>query len=84
MSEPETLHPRPRTPGYFDGRPEAPRDGPRLNRKEPCALQRQARDDTANVQLYLPEASPTSRRSLPWMGAPLVGFGRGVKVGLTG
>ena len=40
---------------------------------------RQARDDTANVQLYLPEASPTSRRSLPWMGAPLVGIGWGVK-----
>jgi hypothetical protein len=43
--------------------------------KSLARTKRQARDDTANVQLYLPEAS----RSRPWMGAPLVGFGLGVK-----
>ena len=60
--EPETLHPRPRAPGYFDSCPREARASNREGTKGP-------RDITANVQLYLPERELGSDR----MRGPLVG-----------
>ena len=72
--EPETLHPRPRAPGYFDGCPWRsawlPTEKGLLERLEG------PRDITGNVQLYLTARRCDSLR----MAAPLVGFVTGVNI----
>ncbi len=66
---------RPRTPGYFDGRPDPCIRGG-SNRKGPSASLPRPRDLTGNVQLYLPDADRGPVR----MSGPLVGFGQQVKL----